>query len=211
MSVPGLDFFKQGGPFMVPLAVCSLVSLTIILERGFALRRARVISPRLESVVELTPPSGQVDAVNEALRDDRSTFGRLLGTALAALGGTRAELQEAVQVRARQEVLRLERGVVGLEIVTGVAPLLGLLGTVSGLVHIFEGIGSNVSAQGPQIARGIAEALNTTIAGLVVAVPSLIFHSLYTRRIEGLASELEGLSSEFLAKVTAAGAAPPDA
>jgi biopolymer transport protein ExbB len=211
MSVPGLEFFREGGVFMAPLAVCSLIAVTLILERAFALRRSRVINPRLESVIELTPHGGQIEAVTEALQTDNTTLGRLIRTALEQVGATRAEVQESVQVRARQEVLRLERGVVGLEIITGIAPLLGLLGTVSGLVHIFDGIGTNVAGQGPQIARGIAEALNTTIAGLVVAVPALIFHSLFSRRIEGLASELEGLCSEFLAKLAAAGSVPPDA
>jgi biopolymer transport protein ExbB len=199
------NFFAQGGPFMVPLAVCSLVALTIILERAVALRRGRVINQRIETAIEMTPHERVAETVGNAAVHDDSSLGRLVSHALAQGDAPRHELHDAVQVRARAEVLRLERGIVGLEIITGIAPLLGLLGTVSGLVHIFAGIGGSTAQQGPAIAQGIAEALNTTIAGLVVAVPCLIFHSVYSRRVESLASELEGLLSEFISKLYAAG------
>jgi biopolymer transport protein ExbB len=89
-----------------------------------------------------------------------------------------------------------------LEIATGVAPLLGLLGTVSGLIGIFQSIGTeSIATQGILIARGIAEALNTTVAGLVIAIPSLIAHSYYTKKIEAMSAEMESAMMDLLTRL----------
>jgi biopolymer transport protein ExbB len=123
---------------------------------------------------------------------------------LQHLAWSRAEAVEAVQTRARHEVARLESGLVILEITTGIAPLLGLLGTLSGLVGIFAGIGTDPVA----VARGIAEALNTTIVGLAVAVPSLITFNYFQRRIEVMAVEMESLVTDLIVKCYPPGATP---
>jgi biopolymer transport protein ExbB len=108
---------------------------------------------------------------------------------------------EAVQTRARNEVVRLESGLFVLEIIVGIAPLLGLLGAVSGLVKVFASFGANASANDPHLmANGISEALSTTIVGLAIAIPSLIAYSYFTKKIEIMASEMESLLSELLAK-----------
>jgi biopolymer transport protein ExbB len=101
-------------------------------------------------------------------------------------------------------VARLESGLVVLEITTGVAPLLGLLGTLSGLVGIFASIGTDPVA----VARGIAEALNTTIVGLAVAVPSLVTFNYFQRRIEVMAVEMESLVADMIIKCYPPGATP---
>ena len=112
------------------------------------------------------------------------------------------ENAEALQTKARAEISKLERGLVILEVAVGIGPLLGLLGTVSGLIVIFGNVGDQqIASQGVAIARGISEALNTTVAGLVVAIPALIGYSIYTRRVEGYAVELESLCGDLLGKV----------
>jgi len=108
---------------------------------------------------------------------------------------------DAVQTRARHEIVRLESGLFILEIIVGIAPLLGLLGAVSGLVSVFAAFGSDVNAQDPHgIAKGISEALSTTIVGLAIAIPSLIAYSYFSKKIETMAADMELLIADLLAK-----------
>jgi biopolymer transport protein ExbB len=113
----------------------------------------------------------------------------------------RAENVEAVQTRARHEMVRLERGLVILEVIIGIAPLLGLIGTVSGLVRVFASLGVSTAAADPkQIARGISEALNCTVFGLGIAVPSLIAFVYFSKKVEVLSVEMESLVTDLLSK-----------
>lgn len=202
MNLDTLEFFILGGVFMIPLLACSIVSLMIIIERGVALRRNRVINPQVASAVEALAIGAQPQALSQLVAKDASSISRLVSTALQHLDEPRPANVEAVQMQARHEVVVLERGLVVLEIITGIAPLLGLLGTVSGLVHIFEDIGTaGLGDQGMGLARGISEALNTTVAGLVIAIPSLIFWSYFSRKIESLAAEMEALMGELIGKL----------
>src|SRR4029077_15425714 len=133
-----------------------------------------------------------------------SALARVLNTLLQHLTWSRTEAVEAVQTRARHEVARLESGLVVLEITTGIAPLLGLLGTLSGLVGIFTAVGTDPVA----VARGIAQALHTPIRGLAVAVPSLITFNYFQRRIEVMAVEMESLVADLIVKCYPPGATP---
>jgi biopolymer transport protein ExbB len=108
---------------------------------------------------------------------------------------------EAVQTRARGEVVRLESGLFILEIIVGIAPLLGLLGAVSGLITVFAAFGADANTQDPHgIAKGISEALSTTIVGLAIAIPALIAHSYYSKKVEKMSSDMETLMAELLSK-----------
>jgi biopolymer transport protein ExbB len=134
-------------------------------------------------------------------RESNSPLGRIITVCLQHLNWPRQENVEAVQVRARHEVVRMESGMAMLEMTTGVAPLLGLLGTLSGLVGVFANLGGGAGGGDPvAVARGIAEALNTTIVGLAVAAPSLIAHNYFQRKIETMAVGMEGLVADLLAK-----------
>jgi biopolymer transport protein ExbB len=197
-----VEFFTKGGIFMVPLVGCSLVSLAIIMERGWTLRRDRVLGRRCVALIESLQGREQLPELAKVATKETSSLARLVVTALNHLHGPKSENLDALQVQARHEMLQLERGLVVLEIIVGIGPLLGLLGTVSGLVQIFSGIGAEgIASQGMVIARGISEALNTTVAGLVVAIPSLIFWSYFNKKVEGLAAEMEALCGELLTKV----------
>jgi biopolymer transport protein ExbB len=122
-------------------------------------------------------------------------------TALQHLRWPRSENIESVQTRARRELVRLERGLIVLEVVTGIAPLIGLIGTVSGLVHVFSGLGLSTGASDTKaVALGISEALNCTIFGLSIAVPALIGFSYFSKKIEVMSVEMESLVSDLIAK-----------
>ncbi|MET0253539.1 MAG: MotA/TolQ/ExbB proton channel family protein [Terrimicrobiaceae bacterium] len=199
-----LDFFIKGGFFMLVLLVVSIAAGTVILLRGAALRERSILPPALAAEIERLQPGDDLDELEQLISRHPSALSRVLSTLLKHITWSRSEAVEAVQTRARHEVARLESGLVILEITTGIAPLLGLLGTLSGLVGIFTAIGTDPVA----VARGIAEALNTTIVGLAVAVPSLVTFNYFQRRIEVMAVEMESLVADLIIKCYPPGATP---
>jgi biopolymer transport protein ExbB len=195
------NFFADGGPFMVLLLLLSISAGTVILLRGFALRERLIMPPELEEAVLGLQPGDSLQRVSSLARQSNSPLGRIITVCLQHLNWPRQENVEAVQVRARHEVVRMESGMAMLEMTTGVAPLLGLLGTLSGLVGVFANLGGGAGGGDPiAVARGISEALNTTIVGLAVAAPSLIAHNYFQRKIETMAVGMEGLVADLLAK-----------
>ncbi len=202
---PIIHFFMQGGYWMIPLLACSLISVAIIFLRAFALRRRTVMPPSIEREIEALQPADDSDTIvrlARLVRSDPSTLARIAHVGLQHLQWPRGENSEAVQTRARHEIVRLESGLFILEIVVGISPLLGLLGAVSGLVAVFAEFG-NTSGSGSDpriIASGISEALSTTIVGIAVAIPSLIAYSYFSKKIETMAAEMESLVGDLLAK-----------
>jgi biopolymer transport protein ExbB len=199
-----LEFFIKGGFFMLVLLVVSIAAGTVILLRGAALRERSILPPALAAEIERLQPGDDLDELEQLISRHPSALSRVLSTLLKHITWSRSEAIEAVQTRARHEVAQLESGLVILEITTGIAPLLGLLGTLSGLVGIFTAIGTDPVA----VARGIAEALNTTIVGLAVAVPSLVTFNYFQRRIEMMAVEMESLVADLIIKCYPPGATP---
>src|SRR6266478_4930557 len=198
-SVTG--FFTKGGIFMWPLLVCSVVSLTLIILRSFALREKNVLPLVIESEMERLVPGASAERLARIVHHDASSLARIVRVALQHLRWPRAENVEAVQTRARHEMVRLERGLVVLEVIVGIAPLLGLIGAVSGLVHVFSHLGlSGGASDTRQIALGIAEALNATVFGLSIAVPTLIGFTYFSRKVEVMSVEMETLVVELINK-----------
>jgi biopolymer transport protein ExbB len=193
------DFFENGGPFMVLLVLLSIITLAAILLRAWRLRESAIIPRQVAEAVDALRPGDTLQSLQEEMEQHPSAISLILSTLLSHLNWSKSENLEAVQTCARHEIARMEKGLVILEIATGTGPLLGLLGTLSGLVGIFATLGNN--GDPVLVARGISEALNTTIAGLAVAVPSLIAHSYFQRRIEMLAVEMESLAASLLAKL----------
>ena len=196
-----VDFFLRGGFFMLLLLLLSVGAGTVILMRALALREGLVMPLELEAAVDGLQPGDSLERVSLMAQRSKSPLGRVISVCLQHLNWPRQENVEAVQVRARHEVVRLESGLAMLEVTTGVAPLLGLLGTLSGLVSVFANLGSGTGSGDPiAVARGISEALNTTIVGLAVAAPSLVAHNYFQRKIEMMAVSMEGLVADLLAK-----------
>lgn len=196
-----VDFLIRGGLFMWPLLICSIVALTVIILRAIALRRKNVLPLVIESEIERLTPGGNPDRIARIVREDDSSLARIARVALQQLRAPRSENVEAVETRARHEMVILERGLIVLEIITGIAPLLGLIGAVSGLVHVFSHLGlSTGSADTKAIALGIAEALNATVFGLSIAVPTLIAFSYFSKKVEVMSVEMETLAVELISK-----------
>jgi biopolymer transport protein ExbB len=187
---------------MIPLMLCSIISLAIIFERIIALRFSAVVKPELARAIHDLHYGGKTTLIEQESLEEDTALSRLVRACLMYTSWPKNENAEAVQAYARREIGRLERGLVFLEVVTGIGPLLGLLGTILGLIRIFGSAGTTeLSVQGTQIAAGIAEAMYCTVAGLIVAIPALIAHSLFSRHIEALTIDLETLCSELLGKL----------
>jgi biopolymer transport protein ExbB len=194
-------FFAKGGIFMWPLLACSIVALTVIILRTLALREKNVLPVTIESEMERLAPGASPEHLFRIVQRDTSSLARIVQVALAHLRWPRAENVEAVQTRARREMVRLEKGLVVLEVIIGIAPLMGLIGTVSGLVHVFASLGVSAGSADPKmIARGISEALNCTVFGLGIAVPSLIAFVYFSKKVEVMSVEMESLVTDLLSK-----------
>src|SRR5256885_13464077 len=139
-------FFAKGGIFMWPLLACSIVALTVIILRTLALREKNVLPLTIESEMERLAPGANPERLFRMVQHDASSLARIVRVALSHLRWPRSENVETVQTRARYEMVRLERGLVVLEVIIGIAPLIGLIGTVSGLVHVFASLGLSAGA-----------------------------------------------------------------
>jgi biopolymer transport protein ExbB len=182
----------------VLLFVTSVVGLTFIVERSFALRWRRVVPPAIEAAVESCQSSADVPMLRRVCQQHKSPISRLLLLAAEHLDWPKAEAVDAIQSRARQEIARLERGLVVLEIIVGIAPLLGLVGTILGMMTAFGNVGKAGQIDPAELAKGISLILRATLFGLLIAIPSLIFWSYYTKKVETIAVEMESLCDEFL-------------
>src|SRR6266700_7651725 len=157
------------------LTLTSVVSLAFIVERGFVLRWRRVVPPEIEAAVESCQTSEDVPMLKRVCQQHNSPMSRLLLLAAEHLHWPKADNVDAIQTRARHEMTRLERGLVVLEIIVGIAPLLGLVGTIAGMKGLFGDIGQAGLTEASRLAQGIALILNATLWGLLIAIPSLIF------------------------------------
>jgi biopolymer transport protein ExbB len=192
------EFLLKGGVFMIPLALTSVIGLTAIMYKFLSLSRRRVIPDELGQKVANFQELAAADRTGPVLKEferGESTLARLAAVAVRHRGKPQRDIILAVEASAREESSRLHAGIGVLDIVITVAPLLGLLGTASGLVAIFQGLSD--SADHLAIARGIAMALNTTIFGLAIAVPCVVAHGYFTRRIEVLTARLESLLADL--------------
>ncbi len=180
------------------LVLTSIVSVTFIIERALALRWDRVIPPGVAEAARNCKSDGELPMLHRICEKHPSPLSRLLIAAATHLDCPRAENIEALQTRARHEVAQLERGIVVLEIITGIAPLLGLVGTIYGLIMLFGNLGAVSSGESGVFAGGIALALRATMMGLLIAIPSLVAWSYFTRKVETLAVELESQCDDFL-------------
>lgn len=192
------NFLLQGGVFMIPLALTSIAGLTAILYKCLSLSRRRVIPDELARNITNFKELAAADRIEPVLKEfqqGESALARLAAVAVKHRGKSHVDITHAVESAAREETVHLHAGIAVLDTVITVAPLLGLLGTASGLVLIFQGLGDNSDHMA--IARGIAEALTTTIFGLAIAVPCIVAHGHFVRRIEMLTMRLEGLLSQL--------------
>ena len=176
---------------MIPLTLCSILALAIIIEKAYTLRTRKVIAPEIVGVIENLGGNEDVIPSIAVCQHVNTPFARVIESSLSKYRLPRADNIELTQAVARQEVGVLERGLLMLEIITGISPLLGLLGTVLGIFHVFNVIVDRGVGEASVLSGGISEALITTIVGLFIAIPSLVAHSYYSKRVDELVLQIE--------------------
>lgn len=176
---------------MLPIVLCSILSLAIVIERMWTLRRQRICPASLVSDIWRWANKDELDARHIAELRSSSPLGRVLAAGLVNLHQDRQIMKESIEDTGRHVVMELERYLNTLGTIAAISPLLGLLGTVLGMIKIFTAI--NVAGLGNQavLAGGIAEALITTVAGLSVAIPSIMFYRFFRGRVDELVSYME--------------------
>jgi len=185
------ELVQAGGWLMVPIILCSIVSAAICIERFWTLRPGEIAPPNLLSQVWTWIRTNQMDA--ERLRELRagSPLGQILAVGISNARRGRDPMKEAIEEVAGQVIHEMERYLNTLGTVAAVSPLLGLLGTVTGMIDVFTTIAVNGTDNAALLAGGISAALITTAAGLTVAIPSLFFHRFFIRRIDELVVGME--------------------
>ena len=210
-------FFAVGGWYMLPIVLCSFAAMTLIIFKFLDLRKSAVVPGELCRTlgkVEEMISAGKLAELNRSIRSHDSVLSRICQHALLSTHSSKESAERSTEALAREEVSHLERGIPALEVIFTVAPMVGLIGTVSGLVTIFGTFGSRAAGpdQAALISKGISEALNTTIAGLAVAVPCYIFQSYFARKLETMALRMGTLTTGLISaayRVEPEAVAPP--
>lgn len=180
------------------LFATSIVGLGFIIERGLALRWEKVLPPEVEAAVDSCRSPNDVPMLRRVCQQTDSALSRLLNVAVEHLDQPKPDNADAVQTQARHEVMRLERGLVVLEIIVGIAPLLGLVGTIAGMMDVFGNLGETGLQDAAKLAAGISLILRATLFGLLIAIPALISWSYFNKKVESLTVEMERLCEEFV-------------
>ena len=205
-----LELVKAGGWLMVPILLCSIVAMAIIAERFWTLQTRRIAPDNLVLQVWQWAKAGQLDEARIRQLRTGSPLGRILAAGLANRDQARDLMKESIEDVGRHVVHELERYLNALGTIASVTPLLGLLGTVIGMIKVFTVITVQGVGDPGVLAGGISEALITTAAGLTVAIPSLMFHRYFRARVDELVvtMEQEALKMIEALHVSARGARP---
>lgn len=194
-----LSLAIQGGLVMIPIALCSIIGVWVYVERYLTYRRLRGDGMLLLEQIKPAVASGQTAEAERRLSLSRTPVAEVLFAGLRALPGGRESLREAMENAGNRQVHLLEKRLSILGTVAGVAPMLGFLGTVTGMIAAFqqiENLGGNVNAT--VLAGGIWEALITTAFGLIVGIPALIGHNHLNSIVEEIAADIERAAAELI-------------
>lgn len=199
MTTQMLDYIARGGIVMIPILVCSVVALIIIFERLWSLQRKRIFRFDILDTIEQLLREHKIPEATTLCKRHDSTMTRLVLVALLNSDRPKAEIKELIEDHGRQEVPFLERYLTMLGTIASISPFLGLLGTVVGLLRVFDAISQEGGVTNTAIlSSGIQNALITTVAGLCVAIPSLVAYNYFARRAESLVLEVERISLRLL-------------
>ncbi|MHC4695267.1 MAG: MotA/TolQ/ExbB proton channel family protein [Planctomycetota bacterium] len=196
------DFALKGGPMMIPIGICSLVVLAVIIERLVSLRRRNVIPggflPELRAMLDEEPEDRT--AAIEYCQNDASPVAGILAVGVKRLHEPIELLEKHIHEAGERAVFKLRKYLRLLFVIASIAPLLGLLGTIFGMITAFQTVAMSGEALGKAelLAKGIYEAMITTAAGLLVAIPALIGHHWISAKIEHLVAEIDLMTCEYV-------------
>ncbi|HNZ48122.1 MAG TPA: MotA/TolQ/ExbB proton channel family protein [Candidatus Hydrogenedentes bacterium] len=198
-----VNIIIQGGILMWPIMMCSVIGLAIVIERFFVLRRADIDTREFMDVMRQVLRQNRIREAIEICDETEAPVARILKAGILKHDRSKDDIREAIEEAGRFEIPRLERHLSALATCSTIAPLLGLLGTVQGMIKAFSQIQNKRGQVNPSdLAEGIGNALITTAAGLTVAIPILVVHNYFITRVDNMVLEMELSSSELIELLT---------
>ncbi|MBX2868239.1 MAG: MotA/TolQ/ExbB proton channel family protein [Acidiferrobacterales bacterium] len=192
------ELLKAGGFLIWPILLCSVVALAIVLERFLALKSGDVAPPELIDRIRKLMKKGELSAKDINEIEENSPLGKVLAAGLRNPNQHRVVIKEAIEEAGRHVVHDLERHLTTLGTIANITPLLGLLGTVIGMIKVFSAITTFGVGDPQALAEGISEALVTTAAGLSVGIPSLMFYRFFKGKVNELTVDMEQQALKFM-------------
>jgi biopolymer transport protein ExbB len=197
-----LELFERGGIMMYPLLLSSIFMIAIIMERIFSLKRKKIIIPEIITVIEQLTSFKDIDLAKNICGKYAGPLPNLIKLALInSEKMERSEIKEIIEEQGRQEIRNLEKWLTVLETIAVIAPLMGLLGTVLGMIKVFNVIKEQGIGQAAALSGGISEALITTVTGLFIAIPALIFFNYFAHKAEDFVLDIEKHSNNLIHKL----------
>ena len=196
-----LETLGQGGIVMIPLALSSVLALWVILDRAWRLQRRRVLVPEIVSVLESLRGPSDIGLAQLICDRNPGPFSTIVQAALDHKDRSRDEIRERVEHQGRQEIVHLERGLGLLETIAAIAPLLGLLGTVLGMIEVFDVVAQQGAGQAQELSGGISQALITTATGLSIGIPALVAYNYFVGKAERLVLDIEDHTDRLIQSV----------
>jgi len=205
------SLLRKGGPVMVPLGIGSIIALALAVERLMSLRQSKIVPPGfilgLREQMTLDPGKGVERGTQYCERHD-GPVGHIFKAGILKLPRGEEAVEKAVEDAGGREVDKMKRSLRGLAVIASVSPLLGLLGTVYGMISAFQTATSVGMGKADVLAKGIYEALVTTATGLTIAIPTLIVYQYLNSRVDALVDEIDEMSIDFMASCVQGGGGP---
>lgn len=196
------DMIQKGGPVMYPIILCSMLALAIVLERLYCLHRAKIDTKDFMASIGSTLKRNKVMEAIDKCNNTPGPIAQIMKAGILKHDRPRSEIREAIEDAGLHEVPRLEKNLDVLATIAHIAPLLGLLGTVTGMVRCFQVIQEKATSLYPvnpgDLAGGIWEALITTVAGLSVAIPTFVAYNYFVSRVDGFVLDMEKSATDLL-------------
>ena len=192
-----LDFMIKRGVVMIPILACSVIALAIVIERFINLTEGKVIPKDFFARIKGLLLEGHINEALSICSKSNKPIAKIIEAGIMKYYFGRDEIKEAIEDAGRHEIASVEKYLNILSTIAGVAPLLGLLGTVTGMIKVFNIISLGGIGKAEELAGGIGEALITTAAGLSIAIPTLVFHNIFSERADRLILKMEKSSMEL--------------
>ena len=186
---------------MIPLGICSVITLSIIMERLVNLRWDKIFNLDVINLVSSLIDENEYQKAVQICRNNANAITNVLAAGLENHGKSKDDIKEAITDAGRQEVALLEKNLPVLGTIAGISPLIGLLGTVTGMIKVFKVISVQGMGQAGTLAGGISEALITTATGLMIAIPTLVAYNYFDRKAEKIILQIERYSTSLLSKL----------
>ncbi|MFH0924357.1 MAG: MotA/TolQ/ExbB proton channel family protein [bacterium] len=196
------DSIVKGGYCMIPIILCSIISLAITIERFFSLRDEKIHPEEFVAKVKKLLTRDKIDEAVSLCNTNNSPIAKILEAGIFRRHKNRDKIKEAIEHAGRQEANKLQRYLPALSIISSIAPSLGLLGTVFGMIKAFEVIYTVGIGEPAALSKGISEALITTAAGLLVAIPTVVIYGYFYKKSNNYILEMEDTSMELLDMLT---------